>query len=304
MGETLQSTNDLLTGLLARESFREHLERARQLRAAAPQAAAAYTPPATPAQCDDGELQSAVDHCPYCQGVGYVALDVPVTDARFGKLLPCEHCAPYADELCTRQRRRDLMKKLDGRLERYSMLKGDLRTRTFRNFERDRAPEAYTAVRSWAAGVLKRNLAHPWLFLHGPVGNGKTHLAAAAANGLRGQGEAVIFSTLPQLLGMAAEDTFKYKEDVVYVLQRAPSLIIDDVRAEDLGTDWARTLLFRVLDHRYVTRSVTLVVSNLPLDDGGRGVDCLRDYEPRLASRLGDPQVGRVVVNTAPSWRV
>ena len=55
---------------------------------------------------------------------------------------------------------------------------------------------AYNALIRFVQGEV------PWVYLYGPLGNGKTHLAAAAVNRLIAQGTAVLFTTTPELLVM------------------------------------------------------------------------------------------------------
>ena len=55
---------------------------------------------------------------------------------------------------------------------------------------------AYNAVIRFVRGEV------PWVYLYGPPGNGKTHLAAAAVKRLIAQRRAVLFTTAPELLAM------------------------------------------------------------------------------------------------------
>jgi DNA replication protein DnaC len=125
-------------------------------------------------------------------------------------------------------------------------------------------------------------------------GNGKTHLAAAAANTLVAQGRAVLFATAPELLAMV-RDGFDagQAEDLIGLCQRVPWLVVDDLGVERL-TDWAAEVLFRVFNVRYTARAHTLVVSNVWPEEVP---------EPRLRSRFLDVAVCQVVPNGGEDYR-
>lgn len=244
------------------------------------------------------ELAEAVRNCEFCQGIGYIRLDVPIHDKRFGKLLSCPLCAKYGRET----HNRSVVESLRDLLERYTMLKGDLLHKTFKNFDQSQAPEAWQAVYDWSRTVWQ-GTAHnlPWLYLCGIPGGGKTHLGAAAANGLRAGHIATVFSTFTELCGMAAANTFREKEEVIQALQKVPVLIVDDILEQELATGWKSALLFRILDSRYTTRYPSMLVSNLPIQSMHGA--CIAEYEPRIASRLLDHQMCKVIVNTAEDYR-
>lgn len=213
----------------------------------------------------------------------YLRLDVPVSDPRFGRLVPCEACGVVA--------RRRL-----ARFDAFSSLRGRALEQKFSNF--DLTGEAAAAVEAFNAAVRFAKDPSGWLVIYGPVGNGKSHLAAAIANYLRHERSiAVLFLTVPSLLESlrtairTSNGHDEYGPLLISALD-APVLILDDFGAQRV-TDWAEEVLFLILDHRYRLETPTVVITNPPL----------KEAPARLRSRLMDRRLSVVVCNPAPDYR-
>jgi DNA replication protein DnaC len=138
-----------------------------------------------------------------------------------------------------------------------------------------------------------------WLVIHGPKGNGKSHLAAAIANYLIDErGMAALFLTVQDLLRSLRQEI----RDSVHgqggdsrmldTAQESPVLILDDLGAER-WTEWAEEELFLLLDYRYRLESPTVAITNEELER----------VPSRIYSRLGDRALCRVAHNSAPDYR-
>ncbi|MGC9358909.1 MAG: ATP-binding protein [Anaerolineae bacterium] len=209
--------------------------------------------------------------CPICGGVGFVRLDVPVSDPRYGKAVPC---------IC--QRRKAAKKRLT-RLREVSNL-AHLAKQTFDTFVTD-APgsgEVVMALRS-AVDACKTFAKHPegWLLLTGTYGCGKTHLAAAIANERLSQGHPVLFVVVPDLLdhlraAYAPSSTVSYDTRFEQVRQ-VELLVLDDLGTQN-ATPWATEKLYQILNYRYNAELPTVITTNQSIES----------MDPRLASRLRD----------------
>ncbi len=128
-----------------------------------------------------------------------------------------------------------------------------------------------------------------WLVIAGATGRGKTRLAAAIGNYCREAGTSVLFLIVPDLLDRLRA-TFDPQEprafdDLFEQVRTAPLLILDDLGSHS-GTPWAEEKLFQLVNYRYNASLPTVITTNLAVSG----------LEPRLSSRLTDPQVSTILL--------
>ncbi|HJW89975.1 MAG TPA: ATP-binding protein [Anaerolineales bacterium] len=213
--------------------------------------------------------------CPHCSGLGYLRLDLPLDHADFGKLQPCT---------C---RHSQISQQVHRRLFSLSNLE-ELRHLTFENFQsRGRIglgpAQANTLERAFNSARQFSQHLSGWLLLEGPIGCGKTHLAAAIANFAVSVGVPTLFLTVPDLLDnlrFSYGDPEASYEERFEEIRRVQLLILDDFGTQN-ATAWAQEKLFQILNYRYINRLPTVVTTNLYMEE----------IEGRIASRLHDPEL-------------
>ena len=213
--------------------------------------------------------------------------DVPVGHPDFGKLEIC---------VC---RRANITDSVRERLFALSHL-DELKDLTFESFK-PRGRKGLGELQSVSLEMAYNHARHyaqnlnGWLMLQGGYGCGKTHLAAAIANYVVGLGVPTLFLTVPDLLdtlrfAYGAEDTtFEERFDQI---RNAKLLVLDDFGTQN-ATGWAQEKLFQIVNYRYINKLSTVVTTNLALDE----------IEPRIRSRLADPELVTSVRIGAPDYR-
>ena len=148
--------------------------------------------------------------------------------------------------------------------------------RTFQSFEiTDENRRAAAAARRYAenfdALLPKRDQPEPGrngLYISGPPGTGKTHLAAAIANHLIAQGQPVICMTMIDLLERIKRTYTKGDTDeagVLRIYKTVPLLVIDDMGKEP-PTEWAISTVYNIINSRYEAYMPTIVTTNYDPD--------------------------------------
>lgn len=132
---------------------------------------------------------------------------------------------------------------------------------------REGAVKALRAAKSFVNDCLNNPHGLGLLFI-GPVGSGKTYLAASIANELMESQLKVLFLVVPDLLD-ELRATYKSEVSELDLLDTArtiPILILDDLGAHNY-TDWTRNRLYSIINYRLNEQLPTVITSNLSLDE-------------------------------------
>jgi DNA replication protein DnaC len=239
----------------------------------------------------DGLVKTLGDpNCPYCGGVGYVRMDVPLGHEKFGKL---ELCVCRAKDVAAGARARLFALS---NLDRLSHLgfenfnpQGNEKAKFMTPQEKEDLHRALETCEDFA------RLQKGWLLLEGGYGCGKTHLAAAIANHAVNNGVPTLFITVPDLLDSLRfayadpETTFEQRFEEI---RNAHLLILDDFGTQN-ATAWAQEKLFQIINYRHINKLPTVITTNLMLDE----------IEGRIRSRLQDDEFVKYLKITASDYR-
>jgi len=138
------------------------------------------------------------------------------------------------------------------------------------------------------------------LFLYGPCGTGKTHIAVAILRRLVSKGIDPLFTSVPNMLfeiRRAFQTTSSIKStEEAYLKHYAgtPFLVLDDFGIEKT-TDWNRQVLDYIIYERDNNRLPIIVTTNLSIGDIRQKIDA------RIASRLLD--MTTILHFSAPDFR-
>ncbi|TFG49007.1 MAG: AAA family ATPase, partial [Anaerolineales bacterium] len=110
-----------------------------------------------------------------------------------------------------------------------------------------------------------------------------------------GMGVPTLFLTVPDLLDTLR---FAYDAEDTTVEQRfdqirtSTLLVLDDFGTQN-ATEWAQEKLFQIINYRYINHLPVVITTNLSLDQ----------IEPRIRSRLQDPELVSIIRIQAPDYR-
>ena len=221
--------------------------------------------------------------CRMCSDLGFVRANVPLGHPDFGRAI---RCSCKADEDRAEHAKR---------AQEASNLKGRLLAKTFETFDcgcSESAREACAILREFA------DAPDGWLLLQGNKGTGKTHLMASVANALMAASQSPLYVVVPDFLDYLRDgyDAEKFSENASRRMRDArdcPVLLLDDLGVEK-RTLWTDEQMYRLLNHRYNEGLPTVIASNVSLDE----------LEPRIASRMQDSSLARMVVLAGEDQRI
>ena len=185
----------------------------------------------------------------------------------------------------------------------------------FETFDPDGAPASKSDERSSLAMALAaaRSFAESpgkWLYLHGPTGVGKTHIAVAIAKVQSDKGGSITFWSVPDLLDNLRHTYSTPNESSFYSLfesvRNCELLILDDFGAQQM-TDWALEKLYQIISHRHDRLLPTVITSQYIIWEGADNSNWNRvrgkhQWES-IRSRLSDSRVVTERLMAAPDYR-
>lgn len=164
------------------------------------------------------------------------------------------------------ERKRQMQERIR-RLTADSGIKKRFLNRTFENFvcKTQEQKRCYGVAKNYADNWETYKAGGTGLYIEGTNGTGKTHLAAAIALQLIGEGVPVIFKTGSDLLA-DIKRTFDSNTEiseyqVLDVYKKVDLLIIDDLGKEQC-TDWNVSTLYNILNDRYESMRPTIITTN------------------------------------------
>lgn len=185
------------------------------------------------------------------------------------------------------------------RLIKYSHMTSSLRKKSFQNFDLDYysktkidpligkshyeiAVKSLESCRSFVSDYLKGKKPQG-LYICGQVGSGKTHLACSIANELIKNSVEVLFVVVPDYLeeikfSWEHSNGFNEKEILDHA-RETTILIMDDLGAHSYS-DWTKSKIYSILNHRINNNLPTVITSNLEFDEIEKYLD------PRISSRI------------------
>ncbi len=220
--------------------------------------------------------------CPVCRGFG-------VLEARDGRLVPC--ACRETEAVRSRLASADIPERYSNC--RLSNFNGIHESQKVAKALAARFVEAYPAV---DAGLL----------ILGPVGVGKTHLAVAIlAELVESKGARGLFcdftSLLERLQATYSRSSETAAEEILDPYRDAELLVLDELGARR-PSDWARDILYGLLNTRYNRKRTTLITTNYgdqPEKPGGETLE-IRIGVP-VRSRLSE--MCQLVLINGPDYR-
>ena len=161
----------------------------------------------------------------------------------------------------------------------------EMRSCTFGNDDGTGDPQLIQAAKTYAADFQKHLRDGMGLLYYGPVGTGKTFLAACIANAVLDKGYRVKMTNFATV----ADEMWKVDDKAEYIsdLCRYDLLILDDLGVER-KTEYMQEMVYKIVNARYVAGAPVIITTNMSTDELAKPADIgyARTYDRLLEKCL------------------
>ena len=200
-----------------------------------------------------------------------------------------------AKELMLQERQKKI-----NEINKNSGLPKRFKRKTFENYERGDNFIAYKKAEEFAENFPDINKG---LLLVGPVGTGKTHLAAAISNKLISRLYSVYFGNTTDIMSFIKSTYSKDAEmtegeAIELMTEKVDLLVIDDLGKEN-ETENTLSVLYQIINKLYETEKLVVITTNFNSSDLARK---LGERGPAMVSRITG--MCEPVVLSGEDWRL
>lgn len=227
-------------------------------------------------------LDAPAYECGVCEDKGMVRYDVPVEHEYFGKMFPCPACERGHQLLVNQWRARLANAGLPATYQHLTFESWKALPESLKEGKR----LAFNAAMLFAAGeghyvsiaeayrLSKRkwqqeDVVRNSLIFQGPVGTGKTGLAAAIINALLEQLQPVLYVRAQDFImsvqARYGTDEKPSSDDVINELRQAPVVVLDEFNLTDKSAD-RQSIMEKVIRYRHGHALPTIITCNFNQD--------------------------------------
>ena len=227
-------------------------------------------------------------HCTICGGKRQTVITPPFEGAQPRTVRCWCNCPTDYDKLRQQEQRDEIARRMAVCFQGNEELKGC----RFDADDGNGAPEIVNASRRYAELFPQHLRDGMGLLYYGPVGTGKTFLAACIANHVMAQGYRVKMTRFDRV----ADEIFAAEDKAAYIdhLCKYDLLILDDLGVER-KTEYMQEMVYKIVNARYVAGAPVIVTTNLTREELTKADDMgyARTYDRLLEKCLPIQVAGR-----------
>ena len=199
-------------------------------------------------------------HCTICGGKRQTIITPPFEGAKPRTVRCWCNCPTDYDKLRQQEQRDEIARRMAICFQGNE----ELRACRFDTDDGNGAPEIVSASRRYAELFPQHLRDGMGLLYYGPIGTGKTFLAASIANHVMAQGYRAKMTNFAKV----ADEIFAAEDKAEYInhLCKYDLLILDDLGVER-KTEYMQEMVYKIVNARYVAGAPVIVTTNLTPDE-------------------------------------